>query len=123
MAQRSRLLLAVLLSLIGGLGIASVTACDAGDRAPSWVCQTEDAVASKFHQQRKCYRMAEYCEGGCEPQDAAQCFDIGAHIPGMGMPNLPDRMCYATSDDCAAARQRRLETHRAVHSQCRPASR
>ena len=118
MIEHRRLLLAV----VAALGLLAIAACDPASRAPRWTCQTDAAVASKFHKERKCYRIAEFCEGGCEPVRTAQCFETSISVGGLGATDFPDRMCYATTEGCASARQRRLDNRQRVESGCHPAS-
>lgn len=64
-----------------------------------WTCQTEQAASTDYRGLRKCYRMAEYCEGECEPKDDAHCYEFGT-VSRYG----PDRNCFVTADDCETGR-------------------
>lgn len=105
--------------MLGVLAAATLLACGAKELPPKWVCQTDATVANKHYKERKCYRIAEFCEGGCEPVKTAQCFLTDP--PGGVFPDYPDRMCYAAVDDCTSARERRKKTSFDVHSACHPA--
>lgn len=103
-----------LLLVLGAL--LAVTGCD--DNEPKWWCQTEAGAAKDRKGLQKCYRLPEYCEGGCERTHSAQCFDIGLAIQGpYGGP--PDRACYADGETCAQARDDRDRRKHDVTSGCR----
>lgn len=107
----------ILLRLFAGIAVvgAMVAAVECSRNANAgWTCQTERAVSGDDRGLRKCYRMAEYCQGECESKDEAYCYDFG-WVSRYG----PDRDCFATTDDCETARTHNPETR----SQCTASSR
>ncbi len=107
-------------TLVRGLlfALGALLALAGCDREPKWWCQAAPAAAHDRKPQRKCYRLSEYCEGGCEQTAVAHCFDIGRGVP-YGSGTLPPRRdCFFDGETCNQAREHRQRRKNDVTSEC-----
>ncbi len=98
-------------AVFGGVYVLLAPAFNA---SPEWVCE---APREGSDEPRKCYRMAEYCEGPCVPATSVQCFEhgfVGALDRRLG----PDRDCFASGEDCKRAQAKSNESSKTA---CGPA--
>ena len=98
-------------AVFGVIGAASMGAFDDNK---GWVCQTAAAAEQDYRGLRKCYRLAEYCEGECEFIEQAHCHDLDTSV-AYGNYQHYDRNCFATAADCETARAHNDRTQ----SECR----
>ncbi len=84
------------------------------DKPVEWFCQAQREGSDK---PRKCYRMAEYCEGPCVRATSVQCFEHGfVDAPDRFLG--PDRDCFASGEDCKRAQASSNESSKTA---CGPA--